>query len=265
VSRILAIRDRSGRNARARRMTSAGGDTPFEEAQRVAFDEVARRYDNRWLRSTWPRNVETRAATVERLLGPAVGGSVVEVGCGTGQMGELLVERNPGMRYVGLDLSEEMLELARGRLGRFGDRVELRQVHGALDLEPDAYEGAFGVDVLHHVEHPAGVLAEVCRGLAPGGRVVFLEGNPRFPVTALLGLLQRHERGLLRIGKRSLTSWASTAGFVDVSASWGPTYTPPAPPALGRALDRVDGLCARVPGVRALALHVVLEARKPPA
>ena len=90
--------------------------------------------------------------------------------------------------YVGLDLSGAMLDIARGRMGRFGSRVELRQVHGALSLEHDTYDGAFGVDVLHHVERPAVVLGEVCEALAPGGQMVFLEGNPRFPVTALLGM-----------------------------------------------------------------------------
>ena len=209
----------------------------FEEAQRDVFDDVARRYDNRWLRSTWPRNVDARVATIERILAPSLAGLIVEIGCGTGQIGELLVERNPDLRYVGLDLSGPMLDIARGRMDRFGARVELRQVHGALGLEPDTYDGAFGVDVLHHVERPAVVLGEVCEALAPGGQMVFLEGNPRFPVTALLGIVQRHERGLLRISRRSLTSWASTAGFDGISTSWGPTYTPPAP-----ARDRT---CAR--------------------
>ena len=170
--------------------TTAGGVADagaFEEAQRDVFDDVARRYDNRWLRSTWPRNVDARVATIERILASSLAGLIVEIGCGTGQIGELLVERNPDLRYVGLDLSGPMLDIARGRMDRFGARVELRQVHGALGLEPDTYDGAFGVDVLHHVERPAVVLGEVCEALAPGGQMVFLEGNPRFPVTALLG------------------------------------------------------------------------------
>ena len=213
--------------------TTAGGVPDagaFEEAQRDVFDDVARRYDNRWLRSTWPRNVDARVATIERILASSLAGLIVEIGCGTGQIGELLVERNPDLRYVGLDLSGPMLDIARGRMDRFGARVELRQVHGALGLEPDTYDGAFGVDVLHHVERPAVVLGEVCEALAPGGQMVFLEGNPRFPVTALLGLVQRHERGLLRISRRSLTSWASTAGFDEISTSWGPTYRLPRRP-----------------------------------
>ena len=92
----------------------------FEEAQRDVFDDVARRYDNRWLRSTWPRNVDARVATIERILAPSLAGLIVEIGCGTGQIGELLVERNPDLRYVGLDLSGPMLDIARGRMGRFG-------------------------------------------------------------------------------------------------------------------------------------------------
>jgi SAM-dependent methyltransferase len=49
---------------------------------------------------------------------------VLDVGCGSGRVGELVLEAGAG-RYVGIDFSEPMLDLARGRLERFADRVEL--------------------------------------------------------------------------------------------------------------------------------------------
>jgi SAM-dependent methyltransferase len=52
--------------------------------------------------------------------------SVLDVGGGSGRVGELLLEQGAS-RYVDVDLSDTMLGLARERLDRFGDRVELVQ------------------------------------------------------------------------------------------------------------------------------------------
>jgi SAM-dependent methyltransferase len=229
-----------------------------EEEQRQIFDDVARRYDGRWMRSRWPRNVNRRVDLVASVLGGALdNGPVVELGCGTGQMAELLLERRPQLRWTGLDLSTDMLAVAATRLARFGDRVETQAVEGRLRLEEGRFACGFGVDVLHHTEDAVGTLRDLRHGLRPGAPVVFLEGNPRFPVTTALGLLQRHERGLLRISVRSLTEWLQAAGFTSVRAFYGPTYTPPAPGRVAAALDRVDLTLARVPLLRTLALHVV--------
>jgi SAM-dependent methyltransferase len=52
--------------------------------------------------------------------------SVLDVGGGSGRIGEPILEQGAA-RYVDVDLSNTMLELARERLGRFGDKVDLVQ------------------------------------------------------------------------------------------------------------------------------------------
>jgi SAM-dependent methyltransferase len=52
--------------------------------------------------------------------------SVLDVGGGSGRIGEPILEQGAS-RYVDVDLSDTMLELARERLARFGERVELVQ------------------------------------------------------------------------------------------------------------------------------------------
>jgi SAM-dependent methyltransferase len=51
---------------------------------------------------------------------------VLDVGCGSGRVGELALEAGAG-DYVGIDLSDSMLGLARERLERFEDRIHLVQ------------------------------------------------------------------------------------------------------------------------------------------
>jgi SAM-dependent methyltransferase len=51
---------------------------------------------------------------------------VLDVGGGSGRIGEPILEQGAA-HYVDVDLSSTMLDLARERLGRFGDKVELIQ------------------------------------------------------------------------------------------------------------------------------------------
>src|SRR6185436_8373008 len=57
--------------------------------------------------------------------------TVLDAGCGTGRVTELLLARLPRGRVVALDMSAAMLEQARIRLAPFGDRVTYVQA----DLE----------------------------------------------------------------------------------------------------------------------------------
>jgi SAM-dependent methyltransferase len=50
--------------------------------------------------------------------------SVLDVGCGSGRVGELVLEAG-AESYLGVDFAEPMVELARQRLARFDERVEL--------------------------------------------------------------------------------------------------------------------------------------------
>jgi SAM-dependent methyltransferase len=65
---------------------------------------------------------------------------VLDVGCGSGRIAELVLDAGAG-HYVGIDFAEEMLALARARLARFGDRVEL--IEG--DFTQTGLEGPFEV------------------------------------------------------------------------------------------------------------------------
>jgi ubiquinone/menaquinone biosynthesis C-methylase UbiE len=104
--------------------------THYDE-QRQFFEDLAGRYDRRWLRARWPRNQQVKAAVIRAALGNALAvGPAVEVGCGTAQIAEQLLTAEPQLEYVGLDLSASMLQVARRRLERFGGRAELREVDG---------------------------------------------------------------------------------------------------------------------------------------
>ena len=71
-------------------------------------------------------------------LMPPDGGSVLEVGCGTGRNLLLAVRRYPNARFYGFDISKMMLETAGATLGRAGysDRVKLA-LGDATNFDPN--------------------------------------------------------------------------------------------------------------------------------
>jgi ubiquinone/menaquinone biosynthesis C-methylase UbiE len=99
--------------------------------------------------------------------GDLAGRRVLDVGCGTGSLAGALAER--GARVWGVDPSEEMLAVARSRLGR---RVGLKLGRAeALPFKDGWFERAVLRLVVHLVDR-ARALPELARVLSPGGRLV---------------------------------------------------------------------------------------------
>jgi tRNA (cmo5U34)-methyltransferase len=100
-----------------------------------------------------------RLAQLELLLAIAARASpetILELGVGSGQVAEALLERLPAASLVGVDGSSAMLELGRARLARFGDRVRLVEADlrdAAATAEPAAL--VVSVQALHHLDDPA--------------------------------------------------------------------------------------------------------------
>lgn len=155
-------RARSLRAARARLASAAFQANP------VAWDEL--------------RALDLPAAAIEaRLLaalpqGPL--GRLLDIGTGTGRMLELLAPR--AERATGIDLSREMLALARARLSEAGlGRAALRQAEMTrLPFAPASFDLITLSMVLHHADDPAEVLAEAARVLAPGGTLAIIDLAP---------------------------------------------------------------------------------------
>ena len=106
---------------------------------------------------------------------------ILEVGCGMGR--HLLPLLDRGFRIEGQDLSPVLLERAREYAG---DRPDL-VLHAGDILSPEpAWVGAFdaviGFFVLHHLHDVGGCIGAMARLLRPGGRMAFIEPNPRNPL-----------------------------------------------------------------------------------
>ena len=99
----------------------------------------------------------------------AVGGPVLDLGCGAGH--DLVVLDRLGVEAVGVDPSTAMMEAARSRT----PSPLVRAAGARLPYRDGAFGGCWIERVLMHVDDPSDVLAEVVRCLRPGAVLAVFE------------------------------------------------------------------------------------------
>ena len=112
------------------------------------------------------------ATVLERL--PLAGDErVLDAGCGSGRVTELLAARLTHGRVVALDGSPAMIEAARDRLARFGERVEfvVADLGAPLPLEAPV-DAILSTATFHWVRDHDALFANLAAVLRPGGRLV---------------------------------------------------------------------------------------------
>jgi SAM-dependent methyltransferase len=122
---------------------------------------------------------------------------VLEVGCGTGQLGRLLTSR--GHHVSGMELIPEVAEEARKWL----DHVETANVEEGFPFPHESFDTIIFADVLEHLVDPWRVLREAAELLLPGGRVIASIPNLQHMdvITGLVrGRWRYRDRGITDIG-----------------------------------------------------------------
>jgi SAM-dependent methyltransferase len=115
-----------------------------------------------------PPNAWLRWDAVARHL-PQRQGSLLEIGCGQGGFGVRLARR---FRYVGIDLDETTIAIAKRRLDAHGVSGELR-VGDLRVVDPsETFDVVCAFEVLEHLEDDGGALRAWAEKLSPGGSLI---------------------------------------------------------------------------------------------
>ncbi len=191
-----------------------GGDMARLDAVRKARAAAAAAY----FRANAERWEEVRAlhvpeSNVESVMTGLFDGRDIEtladIGTGAGRMLELLGPKVT--EAIGIDLSHEMLALARANLDR--DALNNCRVrHGDMQSLPFA-EGSLDAvtyhQVLHFADEPAAVLAEGARVLRAGGLMVVADFAPH----ELESLREEHAHRRLGFREDDVSGWMRDAGM----------------------------------------------------
>lgn len=168
-----------------------------------------------------------------RGLAPPPGGSVLEIGCGTGRNLIVAAKTWPKARFYGIDISEAMLETARKNVARAGlaDKIIFAQGDAtAFDAQAlfgtAQFDRVFQSYTLSMIPDWQGALREGAAKLAPGGRLDIVdfgqqEGLPRAFRTLLLAWLAKFDVSP-RAEMRSAVQTAAAAQ--GLSATFQPLY-----------------------------------------
>jgi trans-aconitate 2-methyltransferase len=97
---------------------------------------------------------------------------VLDAGCGTGRVTELLADRLPRGQVVALDGSPAMVDASRERLARFGERIEYVVADLGHPLRIDPVDAILSTATFHWVPDHAALFHNLAAVLRPGGRLV---------------------------------------------------------------------------------------------
>ena len=181
------------------------------QAQRAAAAQAYfRRHAAQWDRI---RELHVADAAVEDAISAALAAapmrSLLDLGTGTGRMLELFgpqIERG-----LGLDLSLDMLALARARLDRVGlKHCSVRQgdIYD-LALPRDCFDVVIIHQVLHFLDDGGRAIAEAARVLRPAGRLLVVDFAPH----DLEFLRDEHAHRRLGFAPETVMQWMRAAGL----------------------------------------------------
>jgi len=168
------------------------------------------------------------ARLVDRIVLPPQA-RVLDAGCGTGLLAELLASRCAS--YTGVDFSQAMIDQARERAARLGlrgcefvraDLVDHMRANG------DAYDAVFMLDISGHVPDAewSAIVAAAWHALRPGGRVYLHTPNLDFVVERLkqAGWMRQFPEHIAVRDAESNARFFRQAGFSRVECSTLPHY-----------------------------------------
>lgn len=204
-----------------------------QQGSGLMFDRIADRYDrlNRIMSFGMDRSWRDKLVRAMRI---PVNANVLDVATGTADVAIAIADKHADAHVVGLDPSGNMLDVGRGKIVAYGERIRLVQGDAqALPFADGAFDAACISFGIRNVPDRAKGLAEMTRVVKPGGRVVVLElGEPTGGPMAFFARLHVHHI-VPRLGaflskapeyrylQKSIAAFPSADAFADMMRAAG--------------------------------------------
>ncbi len=142
--------------------------------------------------------------------------NILDLGCGTGTILNMISKELDVKELYGLDLSKKMLEIAKDKLGAkaeltVGDAENLPYVD-------DFFEAIVCVESFHHYPNPKQALYEINRVLKPGGTLILCDAWIFSPMRELFNLFIKYgSNGDVRIySEKEIVELLESANFMNI-------------------------------------------------
>ncbi|MBM3724814.1 MAG: methyltransferase domain-containing protein [Acidobacteria bacterium] len=122
----------------------------------------------------FPSTIDPRIYHVQllvRTFGPLDGLRVLDAGCGKGRFARVLRDRHPAGQYHTLDLSEAMLRRVPEGMHRCCGTLT------GLPYRGGTFDAVYATESLEHAVDIDAAVAELCRVLKKGGKLVIIDKN----------------------------------------------------------------------------------------
>jgi malonyl-CoA O-methyltransferase len=185
--------------------------TPLADI-RAFFNEAARDEEH------FPSTIDPRIYHVKVVLehlGDVAHKRIADLGCGKGRFARLVRERDPSAIVYALDLAEAMLVHVPPGIHRMAATLT------ALPLRTASCDGAYATESLEHAIDIETAVAELCRIVKPGGKIIIIDKNAEawgrlktpewerwFGRKEMEKLLKRHCR---QVSSRPISYWEEVA------------------------------------------------------
>jgi malonyl-CoA O-methyltransferase len=166
----------------------------------------------------FPSTIDPRIYHVQLLLeffGALDGLRVLDVGCGKGRFARVLKERHPSAQICAFDLAEAMLRFVPAGIAPCAGSMT------ALPFRAGSFDCAYATESLEHAVDIETAIAEMCRVVKPGGRLVIIDKNAEqwgrletpawekwFDRREVEKMLRRHCRG---VESKPISYWKDVA------------------------------------------------------
>ena len=176
------------------------------QQNRHLFDRWAKSYDNAVFQF-WMKKFHAPAAAGLQLTSKT---KVLDISCGTG---ELLKRLQGKAQLYGVDLSEEMLAVARTKLPKEATLLKA-DVH-RLPFKDDFFDYVTSTEAFHHYHDQQKALQEMFRVTKTGGKIIIVDIN--FFLRHIHWLFQKIEPGCVKVNsKKEMKKLFEEAGLRNI-------------------------------------------------
>jgi ubiquinone/menaquinone biosynthesis C-methylase UbiE len=186
-----------------------------ETQVRQQYDQLASIYDQRW---HW--YVTNTLTFLKTWVNFSASDRILDIACGTGEFERMVLGENPTQQMVGVDISQEMLAIARQKLHSYSNVSFQVGSASALPFPDQSFDVIVSANAFHYFDDPIASLTEVKRVLRPNGKVVILDWCKDFLFCRVLDIALKwtdpaHQQCYTQ---RELHNFLTSSGF-NINAS----------------------------------------------